>query len=279
MKRHIACVVLALAGAALVEAHVACVNALPSAVCAPSEIQALPASPDTEITASQNDCISCLDTPCCDAIGKCDDKCRKKVRDAHACILAKGRYHEAEGERRCLDDNDIEEVPDASTPQRDAYLCMRDKCGDRCGLPSCVVDRSWGLFIDSSCDNCLSHSCCPEVNACAANRGCKLVTDCIVRNCKSLYGGVTTSLTPAIIAEQKAAVCSNQPTPPIGKDPTPQCVRDCIFQEQTEDVSPTSGEGPSAGCLGIGIVACAVRAGCTTACAGADAGAADAGKD
>ncbi|HEY8075506.1 MAG TPA: hypothetical protein VIF62_15385 [Labilithrix sp.] len=258
---------IAVSGAILIAAGVvACLEQLPrtpTRVCAIDEVQALPAA---GFAQTADGCTSCLETPCCDTIGNCDDNCRKSVRAAHACVLDAGPLHEAQQEQACIVDSGISDAAAATN----AYRCMRDTCGEACALPVCKVDPSYGLFVDLSCDQCLSSSCCPQIDACAKDRGCKLLTDCIVQKCKSLFGTRTSLLTNETIPMVRNAVCNNEPLPPDA-DGGLDCVESC-FNDVIADGGAVPNQGPTSGCIGFEIVACAVAADCKSACTGADAG-------
>ena len=65
MRRLVRVLVLAAATSAV--AAVACVETLPHLMCTVPDVEALPSSnfPDK----AEGDCISCMETPCCDSAG------------------------------------------------------------------------------------------------------------------------------------------------------------------------------------------------------------------
>jgi hypothetical protein len=240
------------------EAEIACTRALPGQICTPAEVVADVPSP-TDIDASKTDCTSCIETPCCDDIGPCDVGCRTKVRNAHACVLDAGRLGAAAAENRCVAEAGVGAI---GSPENNAYGCMRRTCGETCGLPVCQVDRSFGQFLNKECDECLSRSCCAEINFCGQDRLCKILLDCAVQNCKSLFGKRTAAITPQQLAFAGAAICNGQQLAPLD-DGGDDCVQKCFAASVTSDVPP----GPSSpGCIGFGVVSCAFRADCQKYC-------------
>jgi len=254
---------------------VACVLQIPRGTCHPELVDAidpaLTVTPSAGPTAAQ--CETCLEDHCCDAVGHCDDEpnCESAVRSAHQCVLQGG----ATRETACV--NEI-----GTARGLDAYRCMRDQCGDACGLPVCHVDPAVGLILSPTCDACFANSCCAELNACAGNRACQLMTECILNRCGPAFGP-TLAATPLDQLDQRiSAVCSGAPGPPgiDGSGVSLTCVDECFqdFANQKYVQGPFGDVTQQSGCLAFKVYACGARAQCGPACT-LEAGGSDASAD
>jgi len=248
--------------------QVACWN-LPisqNLVCHPAAVDAL-ATPRKHTAPAT--CEVCLEDHCCDDIYACEGEtaCVDKVHTAHDCALADDK---SEGTCR----RDL--VADAGTNSKtvQTYQCMYEHCGNECGFPVCQVDPSYSLVIDVPCDRCIANGCCTELNACAKDRGCKLVTDCILTQCGSNFAGVVEGLDPQAATTFRDLACAgDSPPPPSG--PNFDCESRCFEQYRDYDQSPSFDPKQRTACLSTSVLACIVKAGCGASCtspqdAGAD---------
>jgi hypothetical protein len=253
----------------------ACVRPLPHQICSIGEIESLPAPPGADVDAYADDCNACLETPCCDTIGFCDGDCRARVKHAHACILQEGRRNAASREPGCLIDAGVR-TDDAAAG---AYECMRSTCGERCGLPVCTVNPALDLFINAPCDRCAASHCCAELNTCAADRGCKLLSNCISA-CGSLLGNLAGFVNEMTVDGLLRDICAGKGrgilagVDPGSSDAGGDCVVSCLNEFLPQDDTDGGDLALTPGCLGFAAVACIVHSGCTE-CAG-DAAAPDA---
>lgn len=246
--------------------QVACWN-LPisqNLVCHPARVDAL--STERKHTTPAK-CEVCLEDQCCDPIYACEGEsaCIDKVHAAHDCALADDK---SEGTCR----RDLETDAGATSKTVQTYQCMYEHCGNECGFPVCQVDPSYALVIDVPCDRCIANGCCTELNACAKDRGCKLVTDCILQNCGQKFAGIITAIDPNNVTAFRDQACAgNSPPPPPGQDFS--CVSACFEQYRDYDQSPSFKPEERTACLSTSVLACIVKAGCGASCASpADAG-------
>jgi len=227
----------------------------PSGTCSAAGLNAGPT-----VGASLDECTSCLVDPLsCDAVGRCGDTpgCEAEVHEAHRCILAAG-LRAADQERACT-------AGLTTTFSRDAYAAMRGNCGTACRLPVCRVDPAAVQFASPACDKCVSGACCEVIDACYANRTCKLTMECIARCQNPFEGGAVPS--PSECADAGAIVGGGPPT---------TCVARCIYDFRDHEQLPAPGK--SAQCLAFAIQSCALTAGCGSVC-DAPLAAPDAGAD
>lgn len=252
----IASVVLGVAGLVALSTDTAC-SPVPAQFCRGASINRKggEASPDLG-------CTKCVEEQCCDLVGDCQGSdCAPAVAAAHACVLDAGRgAGAAEPECRSALEGDDQ--------RRDTYQCMRDRCGEACGLPVCKLEPLVPRIGELACDRCFAGSCCAEMNACAKNRTCLLTLECIASRCR-------TELTRALTREQHPAAqalvdlaCAAEGAPP----PEAQgCIAGCIA-ELAPDESEDAREGR---CLAARVNECGADVGCGPECAAApvDAGA------
>lgn len=247
---------------------------LPIETCNPSGLHTEP------VMGGSNDavCNRCLEDSCCDKVGVCANKngCAEIVSGVHRCVLREG-LRGARRETACAEEQKLAELSEAN----DAYRCMRDRCGNACGLPVCRVDQGALLIQSADCDGCFASSCCPQLNACYESRACKLTVECIVRECGADLG--TSLVNAALSASPDAAALPVEMCPDGGAPPSspsgfgaPECVRKCLcqFKDNDQGLPPETLEKRPI-VLALRVYECGVRAGCASSCS-LDAGRADA---
>jgi hypothetical protein len=152
---------------------------------------------------------------------------------------------------------------------------MRDSCGNECGLPVCKVDPAAVLIQTPSCDACFASSCCSELNACYANRACKLTVECIVNECgpqlgASLLSGAMLGAPPdgggAGGGDAAAFDVCAPPTAPNGPH-APLCVSKCLCDYKFNDpgLAPDS-DAQRPALLALAVYVCAQQAECGKEC-------------
>jgi hypothetical protein len=241
---------------------------LPNETCNPQDLDANRLRGE----GASGECSTCLEERCCDKIGVCERKggCADIVRGVHDCVLKAG-LQGAEEERRCAQDHKLTSQSEAN----DAYRCMRDNCGERCGLPVCRVNQAAVLVATPACDRCFSSSCCPELNSCYGSRACKLMIECIATECRDVLG-------PSLVMSRSdpdfggpppdaadgpdiKQICA--PGAPPSELGAPPCVRDCLcrYVENDQGLAPEDvRKQPFT--LAASIYQCAVRADCGPKC-------------
>ena len=164
----------------------------------------------------------------------------------------------------------------------DAYRCMRDSCGAECGLPVCKVDPAAVLVQTAECDGCFSSSCCSELNACYANRACKLTVECIVKRCGPALGASLSGL-PIEFPEAGSDAGAFNACAEAGVTtgaPPPDCVRSCLCEYMQNDQGlPPREDSQRAPLLALAVYVCGQRAGCGSHCSDAGADLPDAPSD
>ncbi len=211
-------------------------------------------------------CKECLERAAtCDTVGRCNDVagCTLGVHEAHACVLDAGK-RAFEKERTCL--GGLNET--ATT----TYSKMRESCGSECALPVCKVTTSTIQFGDSTCDRCITGACCEEINRCYENRTCKLILECIVRECGKPLGPdtVPSQLDPC------TGLAAGGPPPAFdagdvdGGDggTRTDCLRTCLTRYADHEPRPPGDIQPkdSAQCLAYTVRTCAFATGCGAQC-------------
>ena len=224
-------------------------------------------------------CNRCLEDRCCEQVGTCErtNGCTELVSSVHACVLDAGLAG-AQDEKACAEEQMLAQTP----PADDAYRCMRDSCGNECGLPVCKVDPAALLIQTADCDSCFSSSCCSELNACYASRACKLTVECIVRECGTELGA-SLSGTPIDFPDggtDAAAfdICAEAGAPngPQG----PACVRKCLCEFKDNDQGlPPRDDAQRPPLLALAVYVCGQKAGCGTACSKSADASSEAGAD
>lgn len=208
-------------------------------------------------------CSRCLEDACCDDVGRCEQAagCADLVSSAQACVLAAGPRG-AEREGACTD------RLTGNALAGSAYGCMRRACGETCGLPVCAVTPEADLVGSRACDRCFAGACCAELNACHANRTCKLTVECMVQDCGAELASALRVAEEAL-GRARAAVCAGAELPP---ETLPPCVAGCIDGFRAHPQGPPTEPEREAACLAASVHACATRAGCATSCGdGSDA--------
>lgn len=243
---------LVLCGSALFGAGSCETYEVPQKFCRGVEAQGAPAG---EPALS---CARCLDTRCCDAVGRCQEQgaaCLTSVVEAHTCMLDAGAKR-VEAEPGCVTGL---EVPAA----QEAYACMRGECGEACGLPHCTLDRAVPLIVNPRCDACFNGACCEEINRCFGDRACKLTLDCITVDCQGKLGAELRGPSPAALDALEALLCPDGKVAQGGAGA--ECVRACLGAfSSTQPPAAVGGEG--AACLAFRVYACGVRAKCGEVC-------------
>jgi hypothetical protein len=214
------------------------------------------------------DCNSCLETNCCQEVGRCErtPDCSKLVSSVHMCVLDAGLLG-AKEETKCAETLDLKGI----APAEDAYRCMRDSCGNQCGLPVCKVDPAAVLLQTPPCDACFASSCCSQLNGCYANRACKLTLECIVNTCGAELGvGLLSPQFEIPDGGGDAAaldICSDAGDP--NGPNAPACVRKCLcdFKDNDQGLAPrdTAQRPPM---LALAVYTCGQQAGCGASCPG-----------
>jgi hypothetical protein len=236
---------------------------LPSETCDPSHLHAGMLSGDRTDSA----CNRCLEDHCCEQVGTCErtDPCTKQVSSIHACVLAAGLAG-AQAEKGCATDQRLV----SRTPADDAYRCMRDSCGNECGLPVCRVDPAALLIQTADCDGCFASSCCGELNACYASRACKLTVECIVKECGGELGaalaGAPIEFPDGGIDADAFDPCA-APGAPNGASTAPSCVRKCLCEFKDNDQGlPPRDDAQRPPLLALAVYVCGQQAGCGMHC-------------
>ncbi len=239
----------------------------PDKTCFADRVNALGVSEDAGPNRACTTCLQTKNAPkaCCDAVGACDEDPEKEcVRDfqaAHLCVVDGG----ASEESRCKGLLTNEK-------SKTLYACMRSNCGPECGVPSCDLDPAVILFANPVCDKCMGGSCCEKINTCYRDRGCKLIVECIAKNCPRTLGPSMTSLGgagPDTIESIRKAVCTGTDVP---EGPgVSACLQRCL-----DDFAPTGELGTTddlnARCLAFGVYACGAEASCGPKCMRPDGG-------
>jgi len=211
-------------------------------------------------------CNRCLEDRCCEQVGTCErtSGCTELVSSVHTCVLDAGLAG-AHDEMGCADRRMLGQTPAAD----DAYRCMRDSCGNECGLPVCKVDPAALLIQTADCDSCFASSCCSELNACYASRACKLTVECIIKDCGPELGASLAGA-PIDIANSggdAAAfdICAEAGAP--NGPQAPECVRKCLcaFKDNDQGLPPRD-DAQRPPLLALAVYVCGQKAGCGTAC-------------
>jgi hypothetical protein len=248
---------------------VACVGSLVTSSCATFDVPAstcsatrpsLMVGKEVSVGRADPSCAACFEDRCCDEVGRCQDQnsCASRVRATQACVVAAG-LQGAGKERACT--TNLAGDPLATK----AYGCMRERCGEGCGLPVCQIDPATLLMVNAECDSCVSGACCPQINACYGNRTCKLMLECIFDECKR---GLSSELEdPAIRGGAVPSSCQ----PAVAAAPTTfdiagSCVAGCLARFAAVAQGPEIDPGGRAGCLAFDVYSCASRAGCSKDC-------------
>lgn len=211
-------------------------------------------------------CNRCLEDRCCEQVGTCERTtgCTELVSSIHTCVLDAGLAG-AHEEKACAES----QMLTPKTPADDAYRCMRDGCGNECGLPVCKVDPAALLIQTADCDGCFSSSCCSELNACYASRACKLTVECIIKECGTELGA---SLSGATIdfpdgGGDAAAfdICAEAGAP--NGPHAPECVRKCLCEFKDNDQGlPPREDAQRPPLLALAVYVCGQKAGCGSHC-------------
>lgn len=238
---------------------------LPIETCDPSSLHTEP------VTGGSSDalCNRCLEDSCCDKVGVCANKsgCAEIVSGVHQCVLRAG-LRGARQETSCAEAHKLADLAEAN----DAYRCMRDRCGNSCGLPVCRVDQGALLIQSAECDGCFASSCCPQLNSCYQSRACKLTVECIVKECGAALGEALVNETLSASPDAAALppdFCPDGGAPkgsPSGFG-APECVRKCLcqFKDNDQGLPPEEVEKRPL-ILALRVYECGVRAGCAASC-------------
>jgi hypothetical protein len=257
MARALPAVVLVGALAALTAALSCKTFDLPAETCNPAGL--FTPVPDDAGTADTR-CGRCLEDHCCDLVGVCGQKagCADTVNHVQGCVLGAG-LRGARDEASCATKSDLAGQPEAN----DVYRCMRDSCGSQCGLPVCQVEKAAVLIHNAKCDQCFSGSCCRQLNACYGSRACKLMIECIDRECGDELG---TSLKTLSLGSDEAHLCAAATAPPDFHGP--ECVRRCMcrYKDNDQGLPPVGAPRPFA--LAGEVYGCGAVAGCGDDCLG-----------
>ncbi len=240
---------------------------LPSDTCDPTKLHGGMLTGEL----SDSTCNRCLEDHCCEQVGDCGhaNGCQQTVSAVHACVIG-AALKGAQREDRCATEQNLAQSPEADR----AYRCMRDECGNECGLPVCKVDPAAVLIQTPSCDACFASSCCSELDACYANRACKLTVECIVNECGPQLGA--SLLAGQVLGPPDGGgagggdaagfdVCA-PPTAPNGPH-APACVSKCLCDYKFNDpgLAPDS-DAQRPALLALAVYVCAQEAECGKEC-------------
>ncbi|MBX3192269.1 MAG: hypothetical protein KF819_35090 [Labilithrix sp.] len=254
--RRLACLVgLVVAGGALAGASCKTFD-FPEGTCRSESLIAI-----ADDASAHHACATCLEgRDACDRVGRCaaDEQCASSVKATHACILVGGTHSKRE-EEACK-----REKLGGADAAVEAFEAMSGGCRASCGIELCQLDPAIAQIGSATCDGCISAACCGPLNACYANRTCKLILDCVAASCgEALSFGDSAS--PDVPCEQLV-----DRGPPAG---LPSCIDGCIRRFLSREP-----EGQAGLCLAARVALCGQRArGCDRACPGParDAGAGD----
>jgi hypothetical protein len=261
-------VTFALLGAGLaLGASVSCTTFdLPNETCAPRRLDAKRDLGEPADGA----CSRCLEDRCCDRVGSCDRKegCAETVSAVHRCVLEQPLAG-ARREQGCALGAGLAQDPEAN----DAYRCMRDACGQECGLPVCKVDPAAVLIQNATCDGCFAGSCCAQLNACYGSRACKLTIECIAHSCGTRLGQglVDDAARPPRALPSggddgagATALCADVAPADFT---APACVRACLcrFRDNDQGLPPEDPEARPL-TLALRVYECGASAGCGASC-------------
>ena len=253
-----------------VAASSSCTFNLPSDTCDPTKLHG---GPLMGPVSGDSVCNRCLEDQCCEKVGNCDHatRCMDTVSAVHACVIDAGRMG-AQSEDGCA----MHEMLGQSPAADQTYRCMRDSCGNECGLPVCKVDPAARVIQSAGCDRCIASSCCSELNACYANRACKLMIECIVNDCGRQLGEglLEDPLQGPLDAGDVAAFDACAPPSAVNGAHAPPCVGSCLCEYMFNDpgLAPSTDEQRPA-LLARAVYTCAQQAKCGQPCVdGFDAG-------
>jgi len=245
---------------------------LPNDTCDPSRFHGGMLTGDL----SDSTCNRCLEDHCCEQVGTCQhvNGCKETVSAVHACVRG-ADLKGAQKEESCAEGQMLAQTPAADG----AYRCMRDSCGNECGLPVCKVDPAAVLIQTASCDACFASSCCSELNACYKSRACKLTIECIVNECGPELGAslLAGDMLGGPAGGDAAAfdICA-EPTAANGPH-APACVSKCLcaFKDNDQGLAPNTDEQRPP-LLALAVYVCGQQAKCGEQCphdldAGSDA--------
>jgi hypothetical protein len=247
---------------------------LPSQTCDPSNFHGGMLSGGL----TDSTCNRCLEDRCCEPIGACQrtTSCAELVSGVHSCVLDAGLAG-AQVETDCADQGKLGKTPAAD----DAYRCMRDSCGNECGLPVCKVEPAAVLIQTEDCDSCFSSSCCSELNACYMSRACKLTIECIIDSCRPQLGDSLAGVPLSIVADLDGGapdICvdGGAELRPGAAD-VPECVKRCVCIYKGNDPGlPPSDPMKTPERLSLAVYVCGQQAHCGEKC---PRSASDAGTD
>lgn len=253
---------LVLAGAVSLLVAISCkAFNVPNEICDGSGVDA-----KRMLASGDGDCTRCMEDHCCDDVGACANagNCSDLVRQAHECVIT-GPGAAAEREVDCTNT-----LPSPSVA-RDTYRCMRDQCGNQCGLPVCKVTPAATLFRNPQCDKCLAGACCAELDLCYGSRACKLSLECISQSCGAELGAALDQVSadkgvpdPARLPDGATLSPCTEPGASMFK---PECVRKCLCDYQGHDQGlPPEDAGLDPFILAKQVFECAGRAKCGQRC-------------
>ncbi len=206
-------------------------------------------------------CTTCMQTHCCDTVGSCteDPTCAADFKATQECLVDGGPSEESACKGRL-----------ASPKSKELYECMRKPCGAACRVPSCDLDPAVILFATPSCDRCVGGACCVPINACYGSRGCKLIVECITRNCPKTLGPGMTALgqaPPGVVELATNEICrGSKPSVDPGA-----CLARCL-DEFAPLTDGTTTDETDARCLAFKVYACGAGSGCGPKCTQTSAG-------
>jgi hypothetical protein len=288
MKRAIVGIlVLAVVGLMSLSFDTSC-NPVPNEFCKGDAVnrKMSPGSTDPD-----DHCSECVEARCCDLLGDCQKtECAGEVATMHECVLRAERAAKRE-EPGCRTRN-------LKSAESDTlYACMRNNCGETCGLPTCLLDPRVPFADNTKCDGCFAQSCCSLMNECAGNRSCLLTLKCIIDECKGDFATELLEDKHVSAIVQRDSACDGGPLPFSGRldggfpeggsadggAAPPRgafCFAECIGRHYVEG----SEESRDAYCKIMQINECGTDVGCGKFCAldAADAaadGALDGGSD
>jgi hypothetical protein len=229
-------------------------------------------------TTDGEGCRTCLEDNCCAELGRCQPQelqigTQERVDDPAPCLSRASRLFECAVDAGNVSDptcrTRLGVAPDGD--EVSLLSCAGRRCPS-CGVPApCQLDPSVPAIVNGTCDACVSAKCCHKVQACYADRRCKLAFECMV-NTKNKDGCVD-QLTASAAKLEKGSLgrlarfaCATDASPTPLTEDVPECLRSCV-----------SAFDPNQ-CLALDLLACLDDSGCLAACgSSSDAGAPDTG--
>ncbi len=227
-------------------------------------------------TTDGDTCRSCLEDNCCAELGRCQPQelpigTQERLDDPAPCLANASRLFECAVEAGNVSDPACRARLGVAPDSDEANLlaCAGRRCPS-CGVPApCQLDPSVPAIVNGTCDACVSAKCCHKVQACYADRRCKLAFECMVNtknkeHCVDQLTETASALQPGALGRLARLTCATDASPPPLSSEVPECLRSCVAAFDPNQ------------CLALDLLACLDESGCLAACgsdkdAGADA--------